>query len=170
MALSSRKCRANRQHVAVAGAQRRHAQLDHAQAEVQVGAKGPLRHHQLERPVGRGHDPHVHRLLLHRAKPAHLAVFEHFQNLGLHGGLKVADLVEEQGTAAGGLDQPELALPGVGERAALMAEQLVLDEVGRQRGAVQLDEWPRSPSAATMQCLGHQLLAGAGLPDDQHRG
>ena len=70
----------------------------------------------------------------------------------------------------GGLDQPELALPGVGEGAALMAEQLVLDEVGRQRGAVQLDERPGGPSAATMQRLGHQLLAGAGLADDQHRG
>jgi HlyD family secretion protein len=52
----------------------------------------------------------------------------------------VPDLVEEERAAVGGLEQAGARGLGVGEGAALVAEQLGLDQVLGQRGAVHLDE------------------------------
>ena len=57
-----------------------------------------------------------------------------------------------------------------GERALLVAEQLALDQAGRQGGAVDLDERLVAPRAGRVDGAGDQLLAGAGLAGDQHRG
>ena len=52
----------------------------------------------------------------------------------------VADLVEEDRAAVGHLEQAPLARARAGEGAALVAEQLALDQLGRDRRAVDLDE------------------------------
>ena len=55
-----------------------------------------------------------------------------------------------------------------GERAALVAEELALDEFPGQRGAVDLDEGPQPPRASCdVDRARHQLLAGAVLAGDQ---
>src|SRR6185436_8785066 len=55
------------------------------------------------------------------------------------------------------------------ERAALVTEQLTIDELLGQRRAVHGDEWLlRSPTQA-MNVPGNELLPGAALSDDEYR-
>ena len=89
---------------------------------------------------------------------------------GLRRRAELADLVEEQRAAAGGLEIPGLALVGAGERAALVPEQLALEERLRERAAVEPDERPRRARALAVDLLGDHLLADAGLAQQQHRG
>ena len=57
----------------------------------------------------------------------------------------LANLVEEHGAAVGGLEQAALLLPRIGERAALVTEQLALEQLLGQRGHRDVDERPLSP-------------------------
>ena len=76
------------------------------------------------------------------AEPLELALLQHAQELRLRGQAHLADLVEEQHAARRQLDLPGLGLLRAGERAALVAEQLRLEQLLGQRGAVQRDERP----------------------------
>ena len=80
----------------------------------------------------------------------------------------LADLVEEDRALVSRLELAGLRLHGAGEGAALEAEQLGLEQVVRERRAVDLDEWlvaaPRRPAEPAR----HQLLAGARLATDEH--
>ena len=58
---------------------------------------------------------------------------------------QIADLVEEERAALRQLDLAGHAAIGAGERAALVAEELALDELDRQRRAVDGDERPGLP-------------------------
>ena len=64
------------------------------------------------------------------------AVLEHAQQLGLHAEGHLADLVEEERPPAGQLEPPLLLPVGAGERAALVAEELALQQLLGQGGAV----------------------------------
>ena len=59
------------------------------------------------------------------------------------------------------------AVVRAGERAALVAEQLALEQALGDGGAVDADERPRRPPAVPMNQRGHQLLAGARFPGDE---
>ena len=55
-----------------------------------------------------------------------------------------------------------------GERALLVAEELGLDQVGRNRAAVDGDERSATAFAAIVDRPGDELLAAAGFADDEH--
>src|SRR4030095_16169159 len=57
-----------------------------------------------------------------------------------------------------------------GERALLVAEELALQERLGQGCAPHLRERLRPPRAVLVQGLGEELLPGAALPEQQHRG
>ena len=80
------------------------------------------------------------RTSLRAAEPRELAVLQHLQQLRLQRQLHLADLVEEHRAVVGELELARLVLDGAGERAALEPEQLRLEQLGRQRRAVDLDE------------------------------
>ena len=65
---------------------------------------------------------------------------------------------------------PRRIAGGAGERAALVAEQLALDQLGGNRRAVDLDERPRRERALAVDVRGQQLLAGARFAGEQHAG
>src|SRR5205085_2879012 len=69
------------------------------------------------------------------ADAAYRTLLERAQQLRLHVDRQLADLVEKQRTAARGLEYSELAFGGAGERAALVPEQLALDQRRRNRAA-----------------------------------
>src|SRR5262249_29735380 len=121
----------------------------------------------LELAVGRGDDGQVDFHLRHAPDAAELAALEHAKELGLRGGVHRADLIEEQGAAIGELEQAALELAGAGERAAVMAEKLILDDVGAERGAVQRHEKVLAPGAMRVERSGDQLLAGAALAEEE---
>ena len=106
-----------------------------------------------------GDDPHVDLARLRRPDALELAFLQHAQQLGLHVGGQVADLVEEQRAAVGQLEAALARRHRAGERAALVPEQLALDQRRRQRGAVHAHERP--PAAALRLCTAR---ANSSLP------
>ena len=80
------------------------------------------------------------RMALAAADARELALLQHAQQLRLQAERHVADLVEEEGAAGGGLELADAALGGAGERAALVAEELALEQLVRDRRAVERDE------------------------------
>src|SRR4030095_11873610 len=83
---------------------------------------------------------------------------------------ELADLVEEAGSAGGGLEQPAAGRDRSGEGTALVPEQLRLEQRLRQRRAVDDDEGTVGAGAGLVDRAGDQLLAGPRLTLDQHRG
>src|SRR2546426_858616 len=98
-----------------------------------------------------------------------LTFFDRAQNLRLHAEGHIADLVEEQGAAAGQLEASDPRSDGAGEGAALVAEQLRFEETLRDGGAVHGDQGAALARARAMNRLRQQLLARAALALDQHR-
>jgi hypothetical protein len=92
----------------------------------------------------------------------------HAQELGLHLVGHVADLVEEQRAAVGVLEAAGPIGAGVGERAADVAEELVLQDRRGEAGAVERDQPGLAALGVVVDRAGDELLAGAVLPEDQH--
>ena len=82
--------------------------------------------------VGRGDDAHVDLDRLDAAEPHELALLDHAQQLGLGLERDVADLVEEDRPLVGELEEPLLRIHRAGEGALDVAEQVRLEQVGRQ--------------------------------------
>ncbi len=121
--------------------------------------------------MGRGDHPHVERLDLVGAQRLDLLLLQHAQQLGLQRQRQVADLVEEQRAAVGHLELADARLAvGTGKGAGGGAEQLGLHQAFRNRRDIDRDEGPARPRREVMDALGQQLLAGAGLATQQHRG
>src|SRR5206468_11420247 len=78
------------------------------------------------------------------------------------------DLVQEPRAAVGELEPALLRLDRAAERAALVAEQLALDQVPGDRGAVDLDERSGRAPRQLVDRVRDQLLAGAVLAGDEH--
>ena len=81
---------------------------------------------------------------------------------------KLADLVEEHGAAVALLEDALLDRVGARERALLVAEQRALDQVGGQRRAVDDHHALVRARARAVHVARDDLLAGAGLAEDQH--
>ncbi len=158
-----------RQHHDVAAAlpEGRQHERHHRQTMIEVLAETPLAGGRLQVEIAGGDDAHVHRLAPGSAKPAHDALLEGGQQLGLSGLVQEPDLVEEEGAAAGDLEEPGLGPPRVRECARLEAEQLGLHEMLGQGGAVDGLERPGRPGARAVNGPREQTLAGAGLAHEQ---
>ena len=104
------------------------------------------------------------------AQAGELAILQDVQELGLQRQGHLADLVEEDGAAVGELELAELALVGAGEGAALVAEELGLEELEGEGGAVDLDEGALAAGGAVVDGAGDELLADAGLAPDEDGG
>ena len=128
----------------------------------------PAADHRGEIAVRRGDEAHVGGQRLAAADALELALLHEPQQLALQRQRQLADLVEEQRAAVRRLDLADHARVGAGVRAALVAEQLALDERGRQRRAVDVDERRLAPRAVDVDRAREQALAGAGLAVEQH--
>src|SRR5262249_39930211 len=103
------------------------------------------------------------------ADALHLALLEDAEELGLEPEVELPDLVEEDGAALGLLEDAAVLPDGAGERALLVAEERRLDEVLRDRAAVEDDERLALAARGVVDPVGDELLAGAGLAGDHHR-
>ena len=139
------------------------------QAIEQVRPESTLLDEPTEGLVRRGDDPHVDVDWPVAAYALDPALFDRAQDLRLHAEGHIADLVEEQGAAAGQLEASDSRSDGAGEGAALVAEQLGFEEAFRDGGAVHGDQGAALARAPAMNRLRQQLLARAALALDQHR-
>src|SRR5207245_10673487 len=150
-------------------AQRRHDEYDHGEAKIEIAAESLAGRLALEIAVRGGDDAHVHLALAHTADAPDRALLDGPQQFALHGEIDVADLVEEQKSALGRLDQTGLRFLGIRERAALVAEQLGLHEGGREGGTVHLDKRLRRARAGGVDGVRENALSGTRLARQQHR-
>src|SRR5205807_2542720 len=142
-------------------AQARQPQANHVQPVKQVLAEGALAHALLQVLVRGGDDAHVRLYLLVAADAVDRAVGEHAQQPRLQLRRHVADLVEKQRAALGLLEAPAPLLLRAGERAALVAEELRLEQVFRARRGVDRDERARRARTMPVQGARHKLLSGS---------
>ena len=119
--------------------------------------------------VRRRDDAHVDPNRHVAADPIELAVGQHAEQTRLELGRHVPDLVEEQRAAVGLLEPAETPGLGAGEGAALVTEELGLEQLARDRGGIEGDERAARSRAVSMQRPRDQLLAGARLAGDEHR-
>jgi hypothetical protein len=75
----------------------------------------------------------------------------------------LTDLVEEQGAAVGFLEETAAVFDRTGESAALVPEQLALEEMLGQRSGIDGDERTVAQRPVAMQGTRDELLARAGL-------
>ena len=104
------------------------------------------------------------------ADPAELAGLERAEDLDLGRRAHLADLVQEQGALVRRLEEPVLETVGAREGAALVAEELALEEGVLERAAVDDRQGRGRARAVGVERPGDQLLAGAALALDQDRG
>ncbi len=158
------------QDVVAAGGQRRKRDLDHPQAVIKVLAKGAVSAEGLEVTMGGRQHPYFDAHRLATAQRLHHPVLQHPQQLGLGGGRHVADLVEEEGAAVGFTETAGAIAVGAGESALLDAEELRLDEAFGHGRAVDRHELAFGAPRQGVESPRRQLLAGAALAGQQHRG
>jgi hypothetical protein len=135
---------------------------------IQVLAKRSLAHLLLEIAVRGDDHAHVHGEGTAASHALDLALFEHAQQLGLHGHGHVADLVEEKGAAMRLLEFSDVARGGSRERALFVAEELGFHQLGGNRGAIQGNERRIVTRTLLVQRAGDQLLARAGFAANAH--
>ena len=156
-------------HVVASLPQRRKLDREDVQAVVQVLAQLAGRDRLLDAAAGGGDDAHVDLDRLGSADAGDRGRLQRPQqpDLDVDG---LGDLVEKQGPSVGALEVPLVHPVGAGEAAALVAEQLALDQVRGQGPAVHGKERFLAAAAQVVDRLGDQLLAGAGLAADQDAG
>ena len=148
-------------------AERRHRDRKDVEPVEQVAAEPALPGFLEQIAIGRGDDADVDVDRPRTAEALDLAVLQHAQELRLELERQLADLVEEERAAIGQLEAAGLRRVRAGEGAALVAEQLALDQRRRQRGAVDDDERPVAPAALAVERAREQLLARARLAEEQ---
>src|SRR5207247_6481196 len=149
-------------------AQGREGQVHDREAIVEVLAEPPRLQLGPQVLVGRRDDAGVDTKHLAAADALELARLQKPKELDLEGRTHLTDLVEEEGAAVREL---ELALSlhvraGVG--AALVAEQLGLQQGVGDRAAVDRDERPVAPRAVRVNGPRQELLARSALALNQH--
>ena len=155
--------------VRAALAQRRQRQRDDGESVIEILAEAAPANRLAEVLVGRRDEPHVDGLVARAAEPAHHALLERLEELGLERLAEQPDLVEEDRPALGGLQETRLRAARVGEGAPLEAEHLGLEQRLGDRRAVDVDERPVGARPGAMQHAREQPLARARLALDQDR-
>ena len=147
--------------------QRRQPDGEAVQPVVKVLAEASFLHLRLHVLVRGGDDADVGADRARAADAEDLPGLDGAEQLHLHGGGDLADLVQEQHALVRDLEQAGLAHDRAGERALLVAEQLALQQAFRHGGAVDGDEGLRGARARGVDGPGDQLLAGAAFALDE---
>src|SRR5215471_446205 len=131
--------------ITVSIAERRNANVEHVDAVIEIRAKRALLDRLVQIAIGSDDHANVGADDARAAETLELALLQDAQQLGLGRQRQLGDLVEEQHATSGQLDLPRLRLLCARESPALESEELRLDQLIRQRRAVDGDEWAMSP-------------------------
>ena len=145
-------------------AQRRQLDGEDVQAVVEVVAQLALGHRGDGIHVRGRQDADVDFLLDPAAQPPEFPLLQDAQQLDLRHRHHLGDLVEEQRAAIGELETAGAPIGGAGERAALVPEDLALEQRFRDRRAVDRDKRRVGARAELMDGLRDQLLASTRTP------
>jgi len=98
------------------------------------------------------------------------AILEHSEQFPLEFEGQLSDFIQKKCAAVCNLETTDVFGMGTGEGPFLMAEQLALNEVCRQCGAIHLDQRLVFAQAQVVNGPGNQLLAGSRFAQDEDRG
>src|SRR5687768_16738358 len=113
--------------------QRRNANRGACEAEIKVFAEGAAGDLRPQVAMSRRDEAHVDGARTDAANARDFPRLEHAQKLRLRGGGELADLVQEDGTPIGRLEQPGLRVHGAREGPAFMTEKFAFEQ-GRRQG------------------------------------
>ena len=136
---------------------------------VEVGPEPPAADLGRQVPVRRRHDAHVDAANTAVADAPQLAFLKYPQEAALHGGARVADLVEEERSAVRELEETGAIGVRAGEGAPRVAKELALDKGVGDRREVVRKEGTLGAGALCVERPRDQLLPGAGLAVYEHR-
>src|SRR5579862_6827480 len=144
-------------------AQRSSAHDPDCEPIVQVLAQLTFAHRAIGFTVGRCDDTHVDRNLARSTDWAHRAFLDHAQKFRLRVLAHLCNLIEKERAGLSGTKQPEVIVIGAAEGSLDEAEQLALDQVFGQGGAIERDEG-RAGRRSVMKRTRYEFLAGSAFP------
>ena len=150
--------------------ERRNLHTQHIEAMEEIVAEAPFAAQCRQVLLSGADHAHIEEGFLIAADAPETAVLQKAQQLDLHARTHLADLIQEDGAAAGQLQQAQLALrPRALEGTRGITEQLRLGHRFRQPRAIERHEGGLAARACQVAGPRQQLLAGAGLTLDQER-
>src|SRR4051812_20949034 len=111
-------------------------------------------------------DPHVRAALAHRADTPESLLFNRFQYLWMHRYIDIADFIQKESSPMCELEHAGLCRMRRRERAALVSEQLRLDQLAREACAIQVHERLVAPAARLVEAAREHRLSGAGFAEN----
>jgi hypothetical protein len=156
--------------VVAALAQGGYRQRHDRDAVIEVAAEIAPRHHVGEVAVRRHEDARPELERARRAEPLETPLLQHPQELRLAREAELPDLVEQHRAALGGLEHPRARRERAGERAALVPEELALDQGLGDGGAVDHPERRPRARAGLVDEARDERLARAALAEQEHGG
>src|SRR5262249_45579112 len=114
-----------------------------------------------------GDDANVHSASASAPDPSHLALLEHAEEALLHGGRRLAHLIEEDGASVGLLEETLALAGGAREGAPGVAEQLGLEAGVGKRATALGHERLVATRSVDMDEVGEELLARARLSEKE---
>src|SRR4029077_6236623 len=148
--------------------ERRYANRKHVEAVEQILSERADGARFLQVAGGRRQDADIHRNRMTVADPLDLAILKHAEQRDLCFRRQIADLVEEDRAAIGGLEPAEAPLQRARERALLVAEELGGDERRGNGRTVHTNEGATRSTRLLVDGPRDQLLATAGFTGDEH--
>ena len=157
------KASRKRQNIVAPLAERRKANVEDVQTVIEIRTEFPLRHRIVQIAIGGGDDANVNANRPRPAQSQELTLLEHAQELRLRRRRHLGDFVEEQHAARGQFNLARLRLLRARESSTLESEELGLEELLRQRRAIDRDEWAAPSWRALVDEPRDDFLAGARL-------
>src|SRR4051794_38832242 len=165
----AKKTADEQRHIFLPLPQGRHGEMNDVEAEKQVVPEFSLGHELLQVLVRRGKEPDVSAQGLVPADALERALFaDDSQQFHLRARIDLADFIEENRAAIRLFEAPDPPFVRTGKRAALVPEQLALQQLGRERRAMHRYKFALAPPAQIMDRLRGQLLARAAFAFDQN--
>src|SRR5215472_10226375 len=127
-------------HIFQPTAQGRNGYHHRLQPVIKVLAQLTIAHCVLWIAIGRRHQAHLDGNLLSRTYRSHCTFLNSAQQLALRGRTHFGDFIEKQGAAFGRAEEPQILHVGSAESPAFVTEQLALDQILGDGGAVERDE------------------------------
>src|ERR1700693_1250047 len=138
------------------------------ESEIKVFAKGLVGDGRFQVFVGGRDNPDIDQDLVDSSDPHQLLLFKNPNELGLKPHIHVADFIEKDCPLVGQLEFSKFLIRRAGKRTALMPEQLRLQQVPRNRGAVDRDKRGLFAGAQKVNGPRDQLLSRSALSPKKH--
>ena len=119
--------------------------------------------------IGRSENSHIGWNFTGAAYTKEFAGLEHAQQSHLQIDRHFGDLVEEERTPVRALEESLVQSRRAGKASLLVTEQLGLDQVSRDRTAIQREKWCIGTRALVVDGAGNQFLTASAFADNEHR-